>query len=78
MLYWENDVPYNGQVRKVSTVKTGVLDQGVCAKAYKRRWWCVETFNNIRNKIFNNNLVTKTDPKRHRHSFATRQCVKEE
>jgi hypothetical protein len=54
-----------------TTRRTGVFDQGVFAKACKKRWCYVETFNNIRNIIFSNYLVIKTDPlelnKRHRH-----------
>jgi hypothetical protein len=54
-----------------TTRRTGVFDKGVFAKACKKRWCYVETFNNIRNIIFSNYLVTKTDPlelnKRHRH-----------
>jgi hypothetical protein len=52
--------------------RTGVFGQGVFANACKRRWWYVETFNNIRNMIFSNYIVTNTGPMelniRHRHS----------
>jgi hypothetical protein len=51
--------------------RTGIFDQGVFAKTCKKRWCYVETFNNIRDIISSNYLVTKTDPmelnKRQRH-----------
>jgi hypothetical protein len=38
----------------------------------KKRWWCVEIFNNKRNKISSKYITTKTDPSKldewHRHS----------
>jgi hypothetical protein len=52
--------------------KNYVFDHGIISKPCKRRRWCVEIFNIIRNKRSSNNLVAKTDPmelnKRHRHS----------
>jgi hypothetical protein len=59
-------IGYNSTIRI-----TGVFDQGAFAKACKKRWCYIETFNTVRDIIFGNYLVTKTNPmelnKRRRH-----------